>query len=209
MGLREEKKQETREALFQKTMELFRDVGFDEARVQDVATSVRVSLKTFYNYFPTKEAVLDEYVMRVLDGAEMHLVEAAGDDARSTADRVGGLFLALAELIVADPAFVRTVFRHSSLFRAQGEMLRREKRIYELLADILQQGQENGDVRPDVDPLVAAESVMGVYYFTVGNWLHGWWPKSERLVDRLRAALDVVQSGYLTGNTARRSGRKR
>lgn len=195
MGLREDKKRETKEALFVSTMELFRQVGFEEARVQDVAAKVRVSLKTFYNYFPTKDAVLDEYVMRVLDGSEAQLRDASRDTRRSAVKRLRKLILDLASLIDLDPDFAITVFRRSSLFRPEGAMLDKQKEIYRLIAAIFVQGQERGEIRPDVDPMVMTESLLGVYYFTATNWIHGWWPDDASLVDRLRVSLGVFETG--------------
>ena len=40
-------------------MELYRDVCFEKTRVQDIVDKVGVSPATFFNYFPTKEAILE------------------------------------------------------------------------------------------------------------------------------------------------------
>ncbi|MEV4742443.1 TetR family transcriptional regulator [Streptomyces sp. NPDC049555] len=54
-GLRELKKQRTRQALSDTAIELFLKRGFDEVSVADVAAAVEVSKPTLFRYFPTKE----------------------------------------------------------------------------------------------------------------------------------------------------------
>ena len=55
MGLREVKKQQTRELIAAQAMRLFATRGFDQVTVLEVAAAAGVSEKTVFNYFPTKE----------------------------------------------------------------------------------------------------------------------------------------------------------
>jgi AcrR family transcriptional regulator len=55
VGLREAKKLETRREIANTAMRLFVQHGFDHVTVAEVAAAARVSEKTVFNYFPTKE----------------------------------------------------------------------------------------------------------------------------------------------------------
>jgi AcrR family transcriptional regulator len=55
VGLRETKKLQTRQEIAEKAMGLFAKRGFDHVTVAEVAEAARVSEKTVFNYFPTKE----------------------------------------------------------------------------------------------------------------------------------------------------------
>ena len=55
VGLRESKKLETRREIADTAMRLFVQRGFDHVTVAEVAALARVSEKTVFNYFPTKE----------------------------------------------------------------------------------------------------------------------------------------------------------
>lgn len=60
MGLREQKKNETRERILAVCGRLFRERGFDETTIADIVETGGISRQTFFNYFPGKEAVLTE-----------------------------------------------------------------------------------------------------------------------------------------------------
>jgi AcrR family transcriptional regulator len=55
VGLRERKKQQTRQEIFEASQRLFSRRGFKDVTVADVANAANVSEMTVYNYFPTKE----------------------------------------------------------------------------------------------------------------------------------------------------------
>ncbi|MGW6294046.1 TetR family transcriptional regulator [Streptomyces sp. NPDC055058] len=71
-GLRELKKQRTRDALVRAALELFATRGYDGTTVDDIADAVGVSQRTFFRYFAGKEDVAF-HVPRL---AESRVVEA-------------------------------------------------------------------------------------------------------------------------------------
>ena len=80
VGLRERKKLKTREALEQAALELFDKQGFDGTTVEEIVEACDVSPRTFFRYFPTKEALLlsdaDEKCQLLVTGL---LVRPAGE----------------------------------------------------------------------------------------------------------------------------------
>src|SRR5262249_60490875 len=67
MGLREEKKAEQRRAILNTAAALFRKKGYQGARVRDIVDRLRISEVTFFNYFPTKDALIMAFAVEGLE----------------------------------------------------------------------------------------------------------------------------------------------
>ena len=166
LGLRQRKKQQTRQLIADTAWRLFADRGFERVTVAEIAREAQVAVATVFNYFPTKE---DLFFYR-LEAFGAQLVEAvgerpAGEPALAAFRRAlmesGGL-LAQAEagdhqalerlrtvnrVIAASPALQA---------REQQAMARSTDRLAELLA------AETGAAADDVTARVAASALLGV-----------------------------------------------
>ncbi|HEY3738326.1 MAG TPA: helix-turn-helix domain-containing protein [Bryobacteraceae bacterium] len=70
-GLRERKKQRTRQTIASAAARLFEKRGFENVRMIDIAAAADVSEQTLYNYFPSKEHLIfdrdQEFEQQIID----------------------------------------------------------------------------------------------------------------------------------------------
>jgi AcrR family transcriptional regulator len=68
LGLRERKKARTRAAIREHAMRLFREQGYDQTTIEQIAEAAEVAQSTVFRYFPTKEdlVMLDDYDAPIL-----------------------------------------------------------------------------------------------------------------------------------------------
>jgi AcrR family transcriptional regulator len=166
-GLRERKKQQTRQLLAETAWRLFAEHGFAGVAVADVARAADVSEATVFNYFRTKE---DLFYSR-FEAFEAQLVAAvrdrpAGEPAikafRRFLLRPGGL-LKLAEAGDADAlAQLRTVNR---LIADSPALQARERQAFAQTAQSLARllAEEAGKATDDVTATVVAHALLGVH----------------------------------------------
>jgi AcrR family transcriptional regulator len=69
MGLRDRKRQRTRQALISAAMRLFEEKGYEQTTVAQIATAAEVSTKTFFNHFASKDEVLFPHLSARIDDA--------------------------------------------------------------------------------------------------------------------------------------------
>jgi AcrR family transcriptional regulator len=66
-GLRERKKQRTREQIVEAAMRLFSQRGYHATTIADIAEAAEIAPRTFFSYFPSKEAVVFHDVDETVD----------------------------------------------------------------------------------------------------------------------------------------------
>ena len=162
------------EALLDAAREEFSRVGLERARVEDIARRAGISKGAFYLHFATKDDAFREIVQRFLGALEDHVrrrhevEERAWRDAGATAGGHAALFEA--ECAV-DVDLLELLWRHREIVEAielAGKAYREllgefRRRMRAQVTQRIQERQRAGALRPDVDPAVCGDLVIGAY----------------------------------------------
>src|ERR1700704_1981760 len=135
-GLRERKKQQTRDRIRSVARELFTERGFEQVTVAEVALAADVSEGTAFNYFPTKEDLffggLEEFEEQLLDTIRSR---APGE----TVLRAFGRFVLQPRGLLAakDPESVERLASITQVIEGSPALLAREQQIFSHFTDSL------------------------------------------------------------------------
>ncbi|HUY38730.1 MAG TPA: TetR/AcrR family transcriptional regulator [Candidatus Binataceae bacterium] len=197
MGLREEKKTEQRRAILATAIALFRKRGYEQTRVQDIVARLRISEATFFNYFPTKEALMQEFALEQLDFSIATVKAELERHDSSVPDRIRNVMLEWARSWDADPEFYTLVATRSRMMSdPQGPLREKSLRLYDWYEELFSEGQRRGEIRSDQQALHLAEMLEGMVIKIAENWISGWWKdRTEPLEERFINALNVFLDG--------------
>jgi AcrR family transcriptional regulator len=164
LGLRERKKQRTRELIAATARRLFIERGFEAVPVAEIARAAEVSEATVFNYFPTKEDLLYSR----LEAFEEQLLSAIRE--RPPGESVlaaFGRFLSAPRGLLAseDPDVVEQLAAIVRVIAESPALLAREQQIHARytgsLAALL--AEETGGSAADVRPWIVADTLIGVH----------------------------------------------
>lgn len=201
MGVREAKRAAMRARIMDICGELFRELGFDSTSIDDIVERCGISRQTFFNYFPGKDAVLGELGLRWLESQAV--APRAGADGAGHGGVLTGMRSAIAaqaRAIEAEADFLRLVVTRSQIFGApQGRVSdqRREKidNLFDAIAGVIALGQSNGEISANLNPRVAAETIVSTMFMAVRLWATDHWDDDVSLEARMMRAFDVIETG--------------
>jgi AcrR family transcriptional regulator len=215
-GLRERKKQQTRELIAETARGLFTERGFERVTVAEIARAADVAEQTVFNYFPTKE----DLVYWRMESFEDELLTTIRE--REPGESVLAAFrrfvLAARGLLgKVDPEARERLAALTRMITESPSLLEREQQIFAgytaslaaLIAD------ERGAGAGDVEPWVVANAMMGVHRALVNHArrrvLEG--ARHPRLAREVRAqgerALALLEQGLAGYATKGGAGERR
>jgi AcrR family transcriptional regulator len=207
MGLREEKKAEQRRAILDTAAALFRKRGYEETRVRDIVDRLRISEVTFFNYFPSKDALIMAFAVEMLEYSIASVKRELERHDCSVPERIRSLMRQWATSWDKDPEFHALVAKQSRMMtETRGILRERSLQLYEQYERLFAEGQKRGEIRADHKPLHLAEMLEGMLILIAGNWVSGWWEnRSDSLEKRFMNAVTVFLEGCATKKPARAS----
>ncbi len=163
-GLRERKKERTRQLIAETAWRLFAERGFDQVTVAEVASEAEVSEATVFNYFPTKE----DLVFHGMEAFEEGLLTAIRERApgESIVQAFGRFALEPRGFLVSDdPSATEGMRAAARIITGSPALIAREREIFERYTGTLAAfiAEERGVAADDVAPWVIANALIGLH----------------------------------------------
>ncbi|WP_020661980.1 TetR/AcrR family transcriptional regulator [Amycolatopsis benzoatilytica] len=172
------------ESLLQVAVELFNERGYDGTSMEDLSRKLGITKSAIYHHVPSKEELLRLAVDRALDGLFEVADRTEALDGRAI-DRLEHLVRG-SVLVLADRLpFVTLLLRVRGNTKAERAALARRREFDRLVTDLVKQAEVEGDVRPDLDPAVAARLLFG----TVNSLIEWYRPRRGSSPEELADAV--------------------
>ena len=187
-GLRERNRRRTAARLEQAAWDLVAEQGFDAVTADAVAERAEVSRRTFFNYFPRVELVLNERMRSTIAAlAERFVARPADEPVQESL------------AAVLDEPFDADLLEKAAIVLGQAStsVAARHFLVETQLAETAQVEQALLDRTPGVDPMyaqVVARAVMGAGYAATEAWLE----QARGVVDddSRRLHLDLLRQAF-------------
>jgi AcrR family transcriptional regulator len=190
-GRRERKKVEVRVRILGAASELISTDGLDATTVDRIAERAGISQATFFNYFPSKRALVDALVDLLLTEFDRVVDEAHGTGATAM-DKLEALFRLSSQMDSCEHRLLRDLIAESLRVpsdRHYGSL----GRVRAVFAGDIAESQRRGEARADRSPEALADAMLGLYVSVFLFWTaDAAYPVADRLVDAGLLALELM-----------------
>jgi AcrR family transcriptional regulator len=192
--LRQKKKQQTKNLLFNTSIELFKKQGFQETTVQQITDQAGVAKGTFFNYYPSKESILLEIRISQLQSINQFAENATH---QSAIEALIILFRRIPEQM--DKYGKKVALSIFQLLNSRPSLTIHEATPYNqfhvTIRTIIQDGQIKGEFSSKMDSSQLATTLTNTYLGSLLSWASGAEdiPFTEVILDILAPFLELIK----------------
>jgi AcrR family transcriptional regulator len=150
-----------RESLLRVAVTVFNERGYDGTSMDELSKRLGISKSAIYYHVAGKDELLQLAVDRALDGLFAAADEAAAVDGPAIG-RLEHLVRASVAVLVAEQPFVTLLLRVRGNTAVEKRALARRREFDRLVSGLVAEAEADGDIRPDVDPAIAARLLFGL-----------------------------------------------
>lgn len=161
---RERKKEETRQRLLSVSLELFHEQGYSTTTVEDITERADVAKGTFFNYFPSKEALLSELSVWGIEKLQT-AIDVSNGAPQSPVARIKLLMRLLQEQMgekmkLPRRAYVARLFTPHPTQHARC-------RLSAILTDLVSEAQTRGEIRAELDAVLVSNLLHMSFFWSM------------------------------------------
>jgi len=198
---RAKRRDRQRDAILRAAARLFRERGFADTGMRDIAAAADLSAANLYHYFDGKNALLYYCQDRALDRM-LAAVESARRSSGTASERLRAVFIAHLQTLLDEIEGASAHLQIDSLPPSMRTAVVRKRDRYEhALRRIIVEGIAAGELI-DMDPAIAARAMLGAL-----NWTVTWFRPEGR--DSASVVADVISRFLVRGIAARTPSMRR
>ncbi|MFH2002083.1 MAG: TetR/AcrR family transcriptional regulator [Planctomycetota bacterium] len=175
MNWRQKQKEKLREHLFEISLELFKEQGYEQTTVQQITEKASVAKGTFFNHFPSKEHVVVEWYNRLTDESLAQVKKRGFSCAK---EAVWEMAHAMAVHALKKPELLDVKARivHASTMLTHAER-KQDEEVGAFFQEHIRVGKQRGEIDAGVDEAFFADMIVALLTGTSHGWVlsrHGF-----------------------------------
>lgn len=188
-------KQRTRERVLAAARRLFSERGYEGATIRDIAQAAGMSTGAVFASFADKSELFDEILTADYEVIYAQMTQAART-AKTVDEALLGLFGVAYSFHVEQLPLLRASIAVSWTRSEAAERRARTdlKHIFRLIAEAMQRGVDQGQLKSNIDTKLLAEIVWDVYLANYRRAVYDGW-SVDALLARLSDQLKVIFAG--------------
>ena len=172
------------DSLLDTAVAVFNERGYDATSMEELATRLGVTKSAIYHHVSSKVELLRLALDRALD-ALFAVTEEPGATSGPAIDRLEHVVRGSVRVLTEQLPFVTLLLRVRGNSPVEEAALARRREFDRVVTDLVRAAEEEGDVRPDVDPAVTSRLLFG----TVNSLTEWYRPDGGLSADDLADAL--------------------
>lgn len=177
-----------RETILRAAIEIFAKKGYHGCRISDVAREANVAYGLVYHYFEDKEALLQS-VFELAWGAFVEQLSARIQEGQSIEQQISGMIDVAFEAYRKDAKLVKVLILEIGRSPGGSRINRGGAfgQVLTLAAEMFEQAQHRGELRPGADPRLFAALLFGAIEMGLTAFVLGVTPRADDALERARA----------------------
>jgi AcrR family transcriptional regulator len=149
------------ESVLRGAVKVFNERGYDGTSMEDLSRELGIAKSAIYHHVSGKEELLRLAVNRALDGLFAVLDDISVLDAPAMT-RLEELTRRSVLLLVSELPFVTLLLRVRGNTKTERRALARRREFDTAVAGLVTQAQDEGDLRPDIEPATISRLLYGM-----------------------------------------------
>ncbi|MDX2494869.1 MAG: TetR/AcrR family transcriptional regulator [Desulfuromusa sp.] len=197
VGIREQKKLETKQAIQAAAVKLFAEKGFEQTSIEDIAKEASIGKTTVYGYFSTKNDIFISYCDEELDYAFKQLQSDDGTE-KPLIDLLVDFFMIKFTFVTKNREFGRQMLREMVFPGEINEKAKvHDQRYFDIMEGYFRTAQERGEISSEPEMFHLFGHFFSIYLGLLAGWYTGYLDSLSEAEEGMRTLFNQAIGGIV------------